>query len=51
MYRKEQCPSLLEDGKQGDSENTLSDDSESKPKLNWHKVILNFPFLLLDDMD
>jgi hypothetical protein len=51
MYRKEHCPSLLGDGKQDDSENTLLNDGEGKPKLNWHKVILNFLFLLLADTD
>jgi len=51
MYRKEQCPSLLKDGKQDDSENTSMNDGEGNPKLNWHKVILNFMFLWLDVMD
>ncbi|XP_050882451.1 transcription elongation factor SPT6 homolog isoform X9 [Lathyrus oleraceus] len=39
MYRKEQCPSLLRDGKQDDSESTLLNDGEGKPKLNWHKIL------------
>lgn len=41
MYRKEQCPSLLQVPKEEESEDTLLNDSESKPKLNQHKVILN----------
>ncbi|KAL5078321.1 hypothetical protein RYX36_017305 [Vicia faba] len=39
MYRKEQCPSLLRDGKHDDSESTLLNDGEGKPKLNWHKIL------------
>lgn len=51
MYRKEQCHSLLKDGKQDDVENTSMNDGEGNPKLNWHKVILKFMFLWLDVME
>ncbi|XP_061357289.1 transcription elongation factor SPT6 homolog [Gastrolobium bilobum] len=39
MYRKEQCISLLEDPKYEESENTLLNDVETKPKLKWHKML------------
>lgn len=38
MYRKEECPSLLKDPEQLETDDGNQDRSEKTPTLKWHKV-------------